>query len=180
MTRNFFEMKRNHFRKRKYNLVVFSIFLLIFLFLVSHIPLSLLFTSTTTTGGDTAAHNYPAWYLKTYLLENFKIVGWSQGWFGGFPLFQFYFPLPFLLMAILSYLIPIQVAFKLVTFLAIVSIPFGAYLFLKLLRFSRLVSITGAIVTLPFLFMESQSMWGGNILSTFAGEFTYALGIALS
>ena len=36
------------------------------------------------------------------------------------------------------------------------------------------------MATLPFLFMEANTMWGGNIPSTLAGEFTFSFGLALA
>ena len=168
------------FRKYGDNIIVFTIFLVILLFILDYIPISLVFAKTIPSGGDTGSHYYSAWYLKTYLLDNFKIIGWSQGWFGGYPMFQFYFPLPFLLIALLGYLIPLQIAFKLVTFLAIISIQYCAFFLLRCLDFSKQISVIGSVFTLPFLFIEANSLWGGNILSTFSGEFTFGLGIALS
>ncbi|MBW2052177.1 MAG: tetratricopeptide repeat protein [Deltaproteobacteria bacterium] len=38
----------------------------------------------------------------------------------------------------------------------------------------------GMVFVLPFLFMEANSMWGGNIPSTLAGEFAYGIGLTLS
>ncbi len=35
-------------------------------------------------------------------------------------------------------------------------------------------------MTLPFLFIEANSMWGGNIPSTLAGEFSYSLSLSLT
>jgi len=173
-------MMQNPFRKHGDDAVVIIIFLVILLFIFSYVPLDLVFTKTIISGGDTPSHYYAASYFKDYLAPQLKIIGWSQGWYAGFPMFQFYFPLPFILIALLGLLLPLQIAFKLVTLLAIISLPFAAYALFRLLRFPKLVAITGATFTLPFLFMEAQSMWGGNILSTFAGEFSYALGIALS
>jgi hypothetical protein len=37
----------------------------------------------------------------------------------------------------------------------------------------------GCFVFLPFLFMEGNSMWGGNIPSTLAGTFCYSMGFSL-
>lgn len=173
-------MNKNFFKKHGDGVVVILIFLIMLCFIFSYIPPDLLFLKTVTAGGDTAAHYYPAWYMKNYLLPNFKIIGWAPGWYLGFPMFQFYFPLSFILISALSLIFSLQIAFKLVTFLAIISIPFGAYALFRLLRFSKLMSSIGAIFTLPFLFMEANSMWGGNIPSTFAGEFSYGIGIALS
>lgn len=172
---------KSQFLKQCGNTVVASIvFVLIIAFIFTYIPPGLLVTDTIPTGGDTAAHYYPAWYATEHIFSQFHIVGWAPGWYAGFPLFVFYFPLPFLLIAALAGLFSLPVAFKITTFLAIIAIPFAAYAFMRLLRFSKQISAIGAIFTLPFLFMEAYSAWGGNILSTFAGEFAYAFGLALS
>ncbi|MCX6820547.1 MAG: 6-pyruvoyl-tetrahydropterin synthase-related protein [Candidatus Aenigmarchaeota archaeon] len=104
------------------------VLLAIFGFLLSYFKPELMLSLTTTAGGDTASHFYPAEYLRDALLPAGRLVGWAPGWYGGLPMFQFYF-LP---------------AFT------------------------------------PFLFMEANSMWGGNIPSTLAGEFSYSLGFALT
>src|SRR5262249_8968944 len=38
----------------------------------------------------------------------------------------------------------------------------------------------GAVASLVFLFNEGNSMWGGNIPSTLAGEFAFSLGFGLA
>src|SRR5262249_59820695 len=38
----------------------------------------------------------------------------------------------------------------------------------------------GAMAVLCFPFMEANSMWGGNIPSTLAGEFSLSLGLSLT
>ncbi len=153
---------------------------LITLFLLSYIKPSLLFLQTTTTGGDTASHYYTAYYLKAHLLPLGKISGWTFGNLAGFPLLQFYFPLPFLLIALLGYLIPLQIAFKIITVLGTFLLPVTVYFGLKKLDFDFPAPILGAIFTLPFLFNEANSMWGGNIPSTLAGEFSESLSMALA
>jgi hypothetical protein len=45
---------------------------------------------------------------------------------------------------------------------------------------NAIASVNAALATLPFLFMEANSMWGGNIPSTLAGEFAFSLGFALA
>lgn len=149
-------------------------------FLLSYFRPEYLFSVSITTGGDTASHYYPAKYMKDYLLPNGKITGWMQGNYAGFPIFQFYFPFPFVVMAGLSLVAPLQIAFKLVSVLGILLLPYCAYLCLRLLRYDFPVPVFGALCTLPFLFMEGNSMWGGNIPSTLAGEFAFSLGFALS
>ena len=156
------------------------VFLAIFGFLIGYFEPQYILSNTITTGGDTASHYYTARYLKETLLPRGDIIGWTYGNYAGFPFFQFYFPLPFLIMAALCLVVPLTVAFKLITVLGIFLLPLTAYFCLKLLAYRFPVPILGALFTLPFLFIESNSMWGGNILSTLAGEFTYSLGLALS
>ncbi len=103
-----------------------------------------------------------------------------MGNYAGFPILQFYFPLPFLIMALLSYIIPLQIAFKIVTILGTFLLPITIYIMMRLLDFNKKIATIASIFTLPFLFNEANSMWGGNIPSTLAGEFSHSLSLALS
>ncbi len=150
------------------------------LFILLNLNPQFLVTQTTTTGGDTASHYYTLDYLRHVLLPSGKISGWTMGNYAGFPLLQFYFPLPFLLMCLLNVAIPLQVAFKIVSILGTLLLPVAAYLLLRCLRRSSPAPILGAIFTVPFLFHSANSMWGANILSTLAGEFSYSLSFSLS
>ena len=156
------------------------VFVAIFLFFLSYFKPNLILLNTTTSGGDTGSHNYPFWYLKYKLLPQGRIIGWSPGWYAGFPIFQFYFVLPFLLMVLLSYFLPIWVSFKIVTILGTFLLPITSFLSMKLMKFKFPTPILAAVFTLPFLFMEANSMWGGNIPSTLAGEFSYSISFAFS
>ncbi len=143
-----------------------------------------LFSVTTTSGGDTGAHHYPAQYLIQELLPNWKLTGWAPGWYAGMPMLTFYFPFPFLIIAILSTVIPYEVAFKLGTVLGVFLLPLTAYAFGRLLRIRKPYPILAAVFATGFLFMEKAgsglySIYGGNILSTLAGEFGYMLSFAL-
>jgi TolA-binding protein len=150
------------------------------IFIFSKFDLPSLFTATTTTGGDTASHYYTLQYLYETLLPAGKISGWTMGNYAGFPILQFYFPLPFLIMCLLNLVMPLQVAFKLVTWFGTGLLPVCAYIMLRLIRCSFPGPGIGAVLMLPFLFNSANSMWGGNILSTLAGEFSYSLSMALS
>ena len=152
----------------------------IFSFLLCYFEPHLLFSKTITTGGDTGSHYYTAEYLKNYLLPRLKVSGWCQGNLAGFPMLQNYFPLPFFLMALLSWVIPLEISFKLITVLGTFLLPPCTYLFFRFLRQPFPVPVMAAVFTLPFLFMEGNSMWGGNIPSTLAGTFCYSLGFALA
>jgi hypothetical protein len=140
---------------------------------------SLLFSPTVTAGGDTLSHYVAAKYLRDYLLPNGKIVGWMPGNFAGYPIFLFYFPLAFLLIAGLSLLVPFTVAFKLGTVAGTFALPLSTLVSLRWIGCPFPIPALGAILTLPFLLNTGNSMWGGNIPSTLAGEFAHSLSLAL-
>lgn len=82
----------------------------LYLFLFHYFKPDLLLSDTTTSGGDTVSHNLLAYHLKEGLLTKGKIIGWFPYSFAGHPLFQFYFPLLYLVAALLSFIIPFNVA----------------------------------------------------------------------
>ncbi|MBF0224717.1 MAG: tetratricopeptide repeat protein [Desulfobacterales bacterium] len=135
---------------------------------------------TITTGGDTGSHFYTAKYLNDYLIPNFKISGWCMGNIAGFPMLQYYFPFPFIIISILSLIFPLTIAFKIVSILGIFLLPVSTYFFFKALNQKFPVPIIGAVFSLPFLFMEGNTMWGGNIPSTLSGEFCFSISFALA
>lgn len=140
---------------------------------------SLLLSPTITAGGDTISHYVAARYLRDYLLPNGKIVGWMPGNFAGYPIFLFYFPLAFLLIAGLSLLVPFPVAFKLGTVAGTFALPLATLVSLRWIGCRFPIPVLGAVLTLPFLLNTGNSMWGGNIPSTLAGEFAHSLSLAL-
>ena len=167
-------------KKRLYSrLSLLAIFVIIYSMLFFCFPPNLIFKNTTTNGGGTGSHIYIAKFFLDELLPNFKMTGWSMGWFTGMPILTFYFPLPYLFIAILSKIISFNIAFKLITILGSLILPITLYYFGKLFRleypFPELASITG----LAFLYMKSFIIYGGNFLSTFAGEFSYSISFGL-
>ena len=140
---------------------------------------NLLFSTSTTAGGDTGAYHYPLQVLIQDLLPHFKLTGWAPGWYAGMPMFTFYFPFPFLLIAVVHWIIPYQIAFKMVTILGVFALPVIAWAFARLLGIRRPYPALAAVFALLFLFLQSYSIYGGNVLSTLAGEFSYMLSFAL-
>ena len=164
----------------KNNLVIDLVILfLITIFLLTYFQPQLLFLRTTINGGDTGSHYPAAVYLKEVLLPQGKIMGWDQGNYAGYPLFYHYFPLPFILMGLISFLLPMQISFKLITVLGVFLLPLFTYLSFRFMRYDFPIPIFAAICSLPFLFNQGNSMWGANIPSMMAGEFCYSLGFAL-
>jgi len=126
------------------------------------------------------AHVWAPDFLRHHLLPKGRITGWAPDWWNGFPAFVFYFPLPSLLIALLSFAIPYGIAFKLVSVLGVISLPIAAYAFGRLsgLRFPGPPIL--AVATLPFLFDTSFAIYGGNIASTLAGEFSFSIALSLA
>jgi hypothetical protein len=149
-------------------------------FTASYFPTSVMLSNTITNGGDMGSHYYPALFMRDVLLPKGQVEGWCPGNYCGYPVFQFYFPFPFLVIALLSHAIPFAVAFKLGTVLGTFLLPVCAYFGLRLLRVPFPGPAIGSMATLCFTFMEANSMWGGNIPSTLAGEFSLSLGLSLT
>jgi hypothetical protein len=156
------------------------ILIVIFIFLLSYFKPSLILSDSTTSGGDTGSHFFPAMYMRYYLLPNFKLTGWCPHWFAGMPMFSFYFPLPYAIMSFISLFAGMNIAFRIGTLLGVFLLPIFAYFSFRLMKLRFPAPILGALMTLPFLFLETHSMYGGNILSTLAGEFAHSLSLALA
>lgn len=154
--------------------------ILIYSFLLIFFPPDLMLSETTTTGGDMGSHYAPAHYLKNYLLPHGKLIGWYPHWLAGTPMFQFYFVPPYLLMCLLSYFVSLEVAFKLVTVSGIFLLPLASYFCVRFLGFEYPAPSIAAAFSLALLFLETYSQWGGNIMSTLAGEFSYMISFSLT
>ncbi len=147
---------------------------------LSQLHPSLLLANTTTAGGDTGAHVILPAFLKSNLLTHGQITGWDPDWYDGFPLYTFYFPLPGLITVLFNAVVPYNVAFKLVTVLGTLTLPVCAWAFGRMAGLRDPGPSCLAAATLPFLFEPSFSIYGGNILSTMAGEFSYSLSLSIA
>jgi hypothetical protein len=142
-----------------------------------------LFQDTTTNGGDMGAHVWWPWYLKEHWFSQFRLAGWSPDWYAGFPVGHYYFPLPAVLVALVDLVpfVPYNVAFKLVTVSGPLLLPASAYAFASGVRApwpappAFAIAATGMLVQTR----ENWQIYGGNIASTLAGEFSFTLALAL-
>lgn len=139
-----------------------------------------LLLANTPTGGDSGAHVLLPQVLSESLLPSGRILGWSSAWYTGFPAFYFYFPLPALATVFLDAFMPYGVAFKLTSILGLLALPSAGYAFARSMGFSRIVSGFAGFAAGMFVFMESFSIFGANIKSTLAGEFSFSWSFALS
>ena len=146
---------------------------------LSQLHPSMLLTNTTTTGGDTGAHIAMPKYLET-LLSHGHLTGWDPGWYDGFPLYTFYFTIPDLFIAIGGWVIPYDVAFKLGTILGSVLLPVCAWACGRFFRLRPPIPTLLAAATLPFLFEYTFTIYGGNLFSTLAGEYSFSFSLAMA
>jgi 6-pyruvoyl-tetrahydropterin synthase related domain len=141
---------------------------------------SLLLKNTTTNGGDMGAHVWWPWFMEHHWFGKLRLSGWAPDWYAGFPVGQYYFPLPSVFVAILDIALPYNVAFKLVTASGPVLLPISAYAFARGMRAPWPAPPAFAVAALGML-MQTRTDWqiyGGNIASTLAGEFSFTLGLA--
>ncbi len=143
----------------------------------------LIFSTATPTGGDMGSHYYNALYASKTFFQNPTIFIWDFNWFAGYPPFIFYFPLSFVLIAILNLLLPLPVAFKLIVISGTFLLPPAIFYLIKSFRLKNYYGYMGAILSLVFLFnsnmQSSAQIWGGTVMSVLAGEFAQSLSIAL-
>jgi hypothetical protein len=83
------------------------------------------------------------------------------------------------IVALVAIALPYGVAFKLVSVSGALTLPLAAYAFGRLsgLRFPGPAML--AIATLPFLFYQGFTIYGGNLASTLAGEFAFSMSLSL-
>ena len=155
-------------------------------FLIFHLPIDVL-NSLPATGGDMGSHFWPLYVLKNegipYLLKLLdpRYLGeqtlylrlWNPGNLGGEPVLLHYFPLPFMIMVLLSFFVDLGTAFNIGTLLPIFMFPFCVYFCMRQMGFRFPTPILTVCLTLPHLYNESYSMFGGNTLSTLSGQFAH-------
>jgi hypothetical protein len=150
------------------------------LFVLWQLQPRLLFSGSTPTGGDTGGWVWAPWHMREHLLPQGRITGWTMHWHAGLPSFVFYFPLPFVAIALATTVLPYEVTFKVLAMLGVLALPVAAWGFAKLanLRFPTpaLMSV-GSVAFLLDHFMPRAR--GGDIISTVRGEFAYSYGLVL-
>jgi len=133
------------------------------------------------TGGDTGSHFWPLLTLLEHGLPNFAVRVWNPGNLGGEPHLVHYFPLPYFIMAVLSIFVKPGTAFNIGTYLPVLTLPLAAYVSIRGMGLRWPAPILCALGTLFCTLNEGFNMWGGNLLSTLAGQFAhmYALNFIL-
>jgi hypothetical protein len=150
----------------------------IFLLLALHPDLIL--RNNTPTGGDMGAHVWAPAYLRDHLLSNFKLSGWSMDWYSGLPIYRFYMVVPALMIVLLDVILPYGIAIKIIAVIGILTLPYTSWLFGRFAKFAYPIPELFAIAATIFLFDESFTIYGGNIASTMAGEFSFSIALSLA
>jgi len=170
----------NHYPIKIQRILDVCTLLMIILFIASFLDVRLVFWDTMLSGGDSISWYQVANHLKEQLIPNVRLYGWDMANFCGYPNFNFYFIPPFLLAVFISYLgFPLTSGLKIAMAFGWYFLPVSVYLGLRLMAFRFPAPIIGACATLLFLFNETYTMFGGNILSTLAGEFCYMFAFSL-
>jgi hypothetical protein len=150
----------------------------IFLLLALHPDLIL--RNNTPTGGDMGAHVWAPAYLRDHLLSNFKLSGWSMDWYSGLPIYRFYMVVPALMIVLLDVVLPYGIAIKIIAVIGLLTLPYVSWLFGRFAKFAYPIPELFAIAATIFLFDESFTIYGGNIASTMAGEFSFSIALSLA
>lgn len=152
------------------------------LFALIQVHIEKVFQNNTPTGGDMGAHVWAPAFLRDHLLPHFRIQGWSMDWYAGLPVYRFYMLPPALLMTLINAVlhVPYGIAFKLVVILGVCTMPLNAWAFGRLAKLPWPVPEFLAIAAVLFIFDENFSIYGGNVASTMAGEFSFSIALSLA
>src|SRR5439155_13631797 len=104
---------------------VFIVFAAVVIVLFTVINPSMFFSTTLPAGGDMGSHHYIPQELARFL--PFRMSGWSDGWYAGFPMLHFYFPLPYALIVALEKVVGYGFAFRVVSLSGVFGFPFACY-----------------------------------------------------
>ena len=146
--------------------------------LLIFLRLELVFSDLLPTGGDMGAHIVPTKFFVTELFNNFKLSGWSQDWFAGYPVYYFYFPLPPIITSLLSFLFPFSISFKTMVLISQVLLVISIEMLMR--KNSKEFSFYGFGVGLLYLLTESFTIFGGNLASSLAGQYSFTYSIAFA
>ena len=146
--------------------------------LLIFLRLELVFSDLLPTGGDMGAHIVPTKFFVTELFNNFKLSGWSQDWFAGYPVYYFYFPLPPIITSLLSFLFPFSISFKTMVLISQILLVISIEMLMR--NNSKKFSFYGFGVGLLYLLTESFTIFGGNLASSLAGQYSFTYSIAFA
>ena len=146
--------------------------------LLIFLRVELVFSDLLPTGGDMGAHIVPTKFFVSELFNNFKLSGWSQDWFAGYPLYYFYFPLPPIIVSLLNFVFPFSISFKTMVLLSQVLLVLSIEMLMR--KNTKQFSFYGYGVGMIYLLTESFTIFGGNLASSLAGQYSFTYSIAFA
>ena len=146
--------------------------------LIIFLRVELVFSDLLPTGGDMGAHIVPTKFFVNELFNNFKLSGWSQDWFAGYPLYYFYFPLPPIITGLLNFVFPFAISFKTMVLMSQVMLVISVEMLMR--KNTKQFSFYGFGVGLIYLLTESFTIFGGNLASSLAGQYSFTYSIAFA
>ena len=106
--------------------------------------------------------------------------GWAWHLLGARPRWRVPAAVAAVLLALLVVPMPYGVSIKLVAIAGVVALPMAVWAMVRTAGVGLEGQALAAVATLLFLFDRSFNIYGGNLMSTMAGEFAYSLGLAVS
>jgi hypothetical protein len=150
------------------------------LIILSVLHPDLILRNNTPTGGDMGAHVWGPAYLRDVLLPHWRLTGWSMDWYAGLPAYRFYMVIPALAIVALDVVLPYGIAFKLIVVSGLIAFPWCAYFMGRITKLAYPLPELMVIGATFFLLDESFTIYGGNIPSTMAGEFSHSIALAFA
>jgi hypothetical protein len=149
-------------------------------YVLANIHANLILENNTPTGGDFGAHVWGPAYLRDHILPHWRLSGWAPDWYAGFPMYKFYMVVPGLLTVLLDVVVPYGVALKMVSALGLVALPLCCWAFGRLAALPFPIPQLFSIAGVFFLFDWSFTIYGGNVASTMAGEFSFSIALCVA
>ena len=150
------------------------------LIILSILHPNLILKNNTPTGGDMGAHVWGPAYLRDVLLPHWRLTGWSMDWYSGLPAYRFYMVVPALAIVLLNVVLPYGIAFKIIVVLGLVAFPFCVHFMGRIAKLAYPLPELMVVGATMFLLDESFTIYGGNIASTMAGEFSHSIALAFA
>ena len=120
------------------------------------------------------------WTLAHEVLPTWSLSGWSDDMYAGYPVNGLYPPLGATLAALLSHVMPLIVAYKLVVVVPLVLPPFASWLAARWGGLTGSLPALAAIAVIPFAFDTSCPTCGGTVVSAALGGYAYVWGLLLA
>jgi len=104
--------------------------------------------------------NYAFAWLMHGFMQSFSVSGWSNLWFAGFPVFDFYPPLFFIAVNLLNFVsfgfVGLEMSYKIIVFLSLFVFPSVVYFSFEMMGFSKIKSLFASIFSFGFLFLNGH------------------------